>query len=72
MSVSFLIKILSLHDRRGKTKGKKETRREGVARKRRSGFMRERELLISYRRECLLPFGGEAGYTGEGKTVVVG
>lgn len=72
MSVSFLIKILSLHDRRGETKGKKETRREGLARKRRSGFMRERELLISYRRECLLPFGGEAGYTGEGKTVVVG
>lgn len=43
MSVSFLIKILSLHDRRERgMERKKETRREGerVAKKR-SGFMRE-------------------------------
>lgn len=47
MSVSFLIKILSLHDRRGERSERgmereKETRREEerVARKR-SGFMRE-------------------------------
>ena len=69
MSVSFLIKIPSLHDKCSESggwrrKGEKRTRIKNGRRVGKGGQEEKRlcvrELLISYQRECLLPFEGES------------
>lgn len=72
MSVSFLIKIPSLHNECCRSGGGKKRKGRIKNEEGREGGQEEericvKKLLISYRRECLLPFEGELSYTKEGK-----